>query len=211
MVLSIGERIKGFLFSPSETFDTSKEDTIGDAFKYFIVILLIPAVLVAILGAVFFSLILGMFGEYLPPDALPLAEIGPWLAVIPVVLFIAVLVGGIIGAFIDGLWIHLWVYIVGGREGVGQTIKAVMYGATPYCLLGWIPIVNIIAEIWMIVVAILGVRQLHEISTGKAVLAVILAIIIPAIIIGAIFASVMSTMPQGSMCTWPGGSGLGGI
>jgi hypothetical protein len=151
-------------------------------------------VIVAIIGGVGFSLILGMFGEYLPPETLSLAAMGPLLAV---VLFIAVLVGGIIGAFIDGLWIHLWVYIVGGRKGVGQTIKAVMYGATPYCLLGWIPIVNFIAEIWMIVVAILGVRQLHELSTGKAVLAVIIAIIIPAIIIGAIFAAFMATMPKG--------------
>ncbi len=208
MVLSIGERIRGFLFSPSETFDTSKEDTIGDAFKYYVVILLILAVIVAIIGAVGFSLILGMFSQYLPPETLSLAAMGPLLAV---VLFIVVLVGGIIGVFIDGLWIHLWVYIVGGRKGVGQTIKAVMYGATPYCLLGWIPIVNFIAEIWMIVVAILGVRQLHEISTGKAVLAVILAIIIPAIIIVAIVASVMSALPQGPMCTWPGGPGLGGI
>ncbi|RCV62954.1 hypothetical protein C5S53_16335 [Methanophagales archaeon] len=200
MVLSIGERIRGFLFSPSETFDASKEDTIGDALKYFAVILLIPAVLVAIIVAVGFSLILGMFSQYLPPETLSLAAMGPLLAV---VFFIAVLVGGIIGAFIDGLWLHLWVYIVGGRKGVGQTIKAVMYGATPYCLLGWIPIVNLIAEIWMIVVEILGLRQLHEIATGKAVLAVIIAILIPVIIIVAIFASVMSTMPQGPMCTWP--------
>nr|QNO58309.1 hypothetical protein IGEJHNFM_00025 [Methanosarcinales archaeon ANME-1 ERB7] len=208
MVLSIGERIKGFLFSPSETFDASKEDSLGDAFKYYIVILLILAVLVAIIGAVAFQLIWGRFAAFLPPDAPSLAGMGPLLAV---AIFIAVLVGGIIGAFIDGLWIHLWVYIVGGRNGVGQTIKAVLYGATPYCLLGWIPIVNFIAEIWMIIVAILGVRQLHEISTGKAVLAVILAIIIPAIIIGAIIASVMSAMPQGPMCTWPKGPGLGGI
>jgi len=208
MVLSIGERIKGFLFSPSETFDASKEDSLGDAFKYYIVILLILAVLVAIVGAVAFQLIWGTFAASLPPDALSLAGMGPLLAV---VIFIAVLVGGIIGAFIDGLWIHLWVYIVGGRKGVGQTIKAVLYGATPYCILGWIPIVNFIAEIWMIIVAIIGVRQLHELSTGKAVLAVILAIIIPAIIIGVIFASVMSAMPQGPMCTWPKGPGLGGI
>ena len=185
------------MFSPSETFDASKEDSLGDAFKYYVVILLVLAVLVAIIGAVAFQLIWGMFAAFLPPGAPSLAEIGPLLAVIPVLLFVLVLVGGIIGAFIDGLWIHLWVYIVGGRKGVGQTIKAVLYGATPYCLLGWIPIVNFIAEIWMIIVAILGVRQLHELSTGKAVLAVILAIIIPAIIIGAIFAAFMATMPKG--------------
>ncbi len=197
MVLSIGERIKGFLFSPSKTFDASKEDSLGDAFKYYVVILLVLAVLVAIIGAVAFQLIWGMFATFLPPDAPSLAEIGPLLAVIPVLLFVVVLVGGIIGAFIDGLWIHLWVYIVGGRKGVGQTIKAVLYGATPYCLLGWIPIVNFIAEIWMIIVAILGVRQLHELSTGKAVLAVVIAIAIPLIIYIAIIAAFMASIPKG--------------
>jgi len=197
MVLSIRERITGFLFSPSETFDASKEDSLGDAFKYYVVILLVLAVLVAIIGAVAFQLIWGMFAAFLPPDAPSLAEIGPLLAVLPVLLFVLVLVGGIIGAFIDGLWIHLWVYIVGGRKGVGQTIKAVLYGATPYCLLGWIPIVNFIAEIWMIIVAILGVRQLHELSTGKAVLAVVIAIAIPLIIYIAIIAAFMASIPKG--------------
>jgi hypothetical protein len=197
MVLSVRERIRGFLFSPSETFDASKEDSLGDAFKYYVVILLVLAVLVAIIGAVAFQLIWGMVATFLPPDAPSLAEIGPLLAVLPVILFVLVLVVGIIGAFIDGLWIHLWVYIVGGRKGVGQTIKAVLYGATPYCLLGWIPIVNFIAEIWMIIVAILGVRQLHELSTGKAVLAVVIAIAIPLIIYIAIIATFMASIPKG--------------
>ncbi|NAS89185.1 hypothetical protein C4E24_05545 [ANME-1 cluster archaeon AG-394-G21] len=197
MVLSIRERIRGFLFSPSETFDASKEDTIGDAFKYFIVILAIYAVLSAIIGAVAFQWILGMSSEFLPPGALPLevqqlgAAMGPLFAV---VLFLGVLVSGIIEAFIIGLWSHLWVYLIGGRNGIGQTIKAVMYGMTPSCLVGWIPIVSIIAGIWTLIVGIVGIRQLHKLSTGKAVLAVILAIIIPAIIIGAIFAAFMATM-----------------
>ena len=48
--------------------------------------------------------------------------------------------------------------------------------------------------IWALIAVIIGVRQLHEISTGNAVLAIIIAIsipaiIIPAIIIGAIFAA----------------------
>jgi hypothetical protein len=197
MVLSVRERIRGFLFSPSETFDASKEDSLGDAFKYYVVILLVLAVLLAIIGAVTFQLIWGMVATFLPPDAPSLAEIGPLLAVLPVLLFVLLLVVGIIGAFIDGLWIHLWVYIVGGRKGIGQTIKAVLYGATPYCLLGWIPIVNVIAEIWKIIVTILGVRQLHELSTGKAVLAVVIAIAIPLIIYIAIIATFMASIPKG--------------
>jgi hypothetical protein len=175
MALSIVERIKGFLLSPSGTFDTSKEDTLGDAFKYFVIILAIYAVLVAIIAAVAFALIGGMFGMFGVPRM-------PFRAV---AVLIGALVGGIIGVFIFGLWLHLWVYLVGGRNGLEQTIKAVMYGATPGLLLGWIPIFNVIAWIWALIVSIIGVRQLHGLSTGKAVLAVIIALIIPAIIIGA--------------------------
>jgi hypothetical protein len=207
MVLSIGERIKGFLFSPSKTFDASKEDTIGDAFKYFVVILAIFAVIIAVLIAVLFSLFSEMFGKPGIPVMPFKAAMGPLLAV---GFFIFVLVGGIIGVFIDGLWLHLWVYVVGGRNGVGQTIKAVMYGATPSYLLGWIPIVGIIAGIWTLIVGIIGVRQLHELSTGKAVLAVILAIIIPAIIIGTIFAAFMPPIPR-PMFPGPKGPGFGGF
>ncbi len=207
MVLSIGERIKGFLFSPSKTFDNSKEDTIGDALKYFVVILAIFAVLLAIIAAVAFSVICRFYGAFLPPNALPIAGMGPLLAV---GVFIVVLVGGIIGVFIDGLWLHIWVYLVGGRNGVGQTIKAVMYGATPSYLLGWIPIVNCIALVWTLIVGIIGIRQLHELSTGKAVLAVIIAIAIPLIIYAVILSAFIATMP-GPMFPGPKGPGFGGF
>jgi hypothetical protein len=182
MTLSIVERMKGFLLSPSKTFDTSKEDTLGDAFKYFVVILVIYAVLVAIIAAVAFALFGGMFGMFGVPWMPFRAAMGPLVAV---AVLIGALVVGIIGVFIRGLWIHLWVYLVGGRNGLEQTIKAVMYGDTPVLLLGWIPIFNVIAGIWTLIVSIIGIRQLHGLSTGKAVLAVIIAIIIPAIIIGA--------------------------
>ncbi len=206
MVLSIGERIKGFLFSPSDTFDNSKEDTIGDAFKYFVVILLIPAVLIAIIAAVAFSFFAGMLGMFGVPMMPFGAAMGPLLAV---GAFIGILVGGIIGVFIGGLWLHIWVYLVGGREGIEQTIKVVMYGATPSFLLGWIPIVGFIAGIWALIVEIIGIRQLQELSTGKAVLAVIIAIAIPLIIYVAIIAAFMATMP-GPGFPGPRGPGFGG-
>lgn len=186
----LGERIKGFLFSPSKTFDASKEDTLGDAFKYFVLLLAIYAVLFAIMVLVAFSAMSWMVG---PWTAMLGLVAGPTLAII---MFVLLIIGGITGVFINGLWTHIWVYVVGGRGGVVQTIKAVMYGETPGCLLGWIPVVNIIASIWALIVEIVGIRQLHALSTGKAVLAVILAIIIPAIIIGAIIAAFIATMPR---------------
>jgi hypothetical protein len=193
MVLSIGERIKGFLFSPSETFDASRGDTLGDAFKYFVVILVIYALLVAIIVAGVFLLFADILATF-SVRGLPFgAAAGPLVAV---GFFLVAIVVGIIGVFISGLWLHIWVYLVGGRNGVEQTIKAVMYGETPSLILGWIPIINLIAWIWALIVGIIGIRQLHWLSTGKAVLAVILAIVIPLIIYAAIAFTFMPLMPE---------------
>ncbi len=206
MVLSIVERIKGFLFRPSDTFDDSKDDTLGDAFKYYVVILAISAVLSAIIAAVAFSVIVGMGG----PIAAVMIPFGAGTGALAAIgVFGVTIAVGIIGIFIGGVWLHIWVYVVGGRNGLTQTIKAVTYGMTPSLLLGWIPIVSIIAGIWALIVEIIGIRQLHELSTGKAVLAVIIAIIIPAIIIGALLAAFIVSMP-GLLSQGPGGPGFGG-
>ncbi|MEA3488578.1 MAG: YIP1 family protein, partial [Euryarchaeota archaeon] len=209
MVLSIVERIKGFLFSPSDTFDNSREDTLGDALKYFIVLLAIYAVLLAIIAAVAFSVIVGMMG----PLGAAMVPFGAGTGALAAIgAFIGAIIGGIIGIFIGGLWLHLWVYVVGGRNGFTQTIKAVTYGMTPSLLLGWIPGVNIIAAIWALIVEIIGIRQLHELSTGKAVLAVIIAIAIP-VIIGIVFIVLIATFTVSMsemMSQGPSGPGFGG-
>ena len=200
----IVEKIKGFLFSPSETFDASKEDTLGDAFKYYIILLLIFALFSAVIAVVVFSLFAGFFGRMLPgfmPALLALAGAGAAVAFIAV--FIYMLIAGAIGVLIGGLWLHIWVYLMGGRKGLTQTFKALMYGATPSLLLGWIPFINFLASIWALIVEIIGIRQLHEISTGRAVAAVILAIIIPLIV------SLVILLPA-MMPTMPYGHGIGG-
>jgi len=195
MVLSIEERIKGFLFSPSETFDASKEDTLGDSLTYFVVVLAIFAAIFgtfyAIYLAAFLPVITRIIASIPGTTSMPpfMAAMGPLIGLLFFVLFfVSILVVGIIAAFIGGLWTHIWVYLVGGRRGVAQTIKAVMYGSTPSFLLT--PILP-----WALIVQVIGIRQLQELSTGRAILALILAIIIPAIIIGAIFAAYIPTMP----------------
>ena len=220
------EKIKGFLFSPSETFDASKEDTLGDAFKYYIILLLIPALLSALIAAGVFLLFPESFGIMF--RSMPIIAIA---GVVAAVEFIAVLILGTIGVIIGGLWLHIWVYIMGGRKGLTQTFKASMYGETPYLLLCRIPDIlaviwlylvigempssvtpssvtsllsaiwalNIIIgikyliPIWALIVTIFGIRQLHEISTGRAVAAVIPLVVWFVILLPAM----MPTMPYG--------------
>nr|QNO54564.1 hypothetical protein KENJCFKB_00024 [Methanosarcinales archaeon ANME-1 ERB7] len=155
LMSSVVERIRGFLVSPIKTFDASKDDTFGNAAVYFITILAISAVLSGITGWLVFQHGVAM-----------------------IVMIVLVFVLGILGVFIVGLWIHIWVYLFGGRKGVTQTLKALMYGATPNCLLGWIPIAGIFTVLWTLILQIVGIRQLHELSTKRAVLAVILAMVL---------------------------------
>lgn len=100
-----------------------------------------------------------------------------------VVLFVIMMVFGIIGVFISGAIVHIGVLIVGGKKGITQTIKAVMYGSTPGMLLGWIPIIGGLAGIWSLVLEILGIRQLQEVTTGRAIIAVIIPLVIIVILI----------------------------
>ncbi len=197
MVLSIVARVKGFLFSPSQTFDASKDNTLGDAFTYFLIILAIYAILMAIIATVAFSFISDMMKMLgVPMTTMLDPALGP---LVGIALFIVALIVGIIVIFIGGLWLHLWVYLLGGRNGVVQTLKAGFYGSTPYLILGWIllliPLINVIAIIWGLSVAVIGIRQLHGFSTGRAVLAMILAIIVPAILLSMLLLAFMPLMP----------------
>ncbi len=181
------EKVKGFLFEPSKTFDATKGENLDEAIKYYAIIAAIYsaifAVLLAFMGTIFGSM---MGGRNL--GMLMGAGAGAGGAIIFFVFFMILV---IIGAFIGGAILHIFVYIVGGRKGIAQTIKAVMYGSTPGLLLGWIPIIGFIAGIWSLVIEILGIRQLHELTTGKEVLAVVLLIIV-AVVLTIILAAVIA-------------------
>ena len=88
--------------------------------------------------------------------------------------FIYILIGGLIAILGISLLTHIWVYILGGKKEVGQTIKSMAYGSTPLLLLGWVPFLGVAFVIWSMVVSIIGIRQLHEVSMERAVAAFIL-------------------------------------
>ncbi|HDN90900.1 MAG TPA: hypothetical protein ENG56_00895, partial [Candidatus Aenigmarchaeota archaeon] len=133
--MSLGEKVKGFLFNPTDAFNAVKAEDLGEAFKYFLILLLIFSIL--------FSIIVGIIGTtmtfpWATPASLPLGiTAGGPLAVI--LFFISAFVGGLIAVIVGSLWLHIWVYLVGGRKGLTQTMKAVMYSCTPTFVIGWIP------------------------------------------------------------------------
>ena len=177
--IGFGERVKGFLLSPVETFQKVKDEDLGPLMKYFVVLTLIFSILMAVIMIGLSSAMLSILPVKLPFMAGTAAG-----GLAAVVTFITLLISLLIGLFIVAAIVHIFVYLLGGRKGYTQTVKAMGYGMTPSLLLGWIPFLNIIVGIWALIVEIIGIRELQEMSTGKAVLAVILPGIIIGIIVG---------------------------
>ena len=190
MEISYVDKIKGFLFNPVETLIAHRDEALEDAFKYLIVLIAI--------FAVFEAIVISLFRAMTP--------VFPGLSAI--ILFLVSIVFGIIGGLamvvIGGAILHLFVVIVGGRRGLSATIKAVIYAATPAILFGWIPVAGFVALIWSLVLEVLAIRELHEISTGRAVFAVVIpfAILVILVILAAAF-FMIATVTTGQVIAGP--------
>jgi hypothetical protein len=186
MIPGIILKAMNFLTHPLEAFKKSREDDMRSVIRFYFGFLLVNAVLTALVSLTGF----GFFG--LIRRSLYFHH--------PVIIFFLVLLGGIIGAPLVSAWLHLWVYIVGGRKGFSQTLKSVMYGSTPVLLLSWIPLIGIIFYLWSMILTIFGIHELHDIEGDQAAFAVIVATVIIVVIIVLLIArlflaGVLTNMP----------------
>jgi hypothetical protein len=186
--LSFWRKVKGFLGAPANTFDSVEAESLGSALRFFAVWAAIYAILQTV-----FSYVLG--GGILQ-------TLWEWLGLGPVVVYsfnpaafgVASLLGAFGGLFITGSWAHLFVRAFGGRKGYENTMKAFAYGNTPALMFGWIPLVGPALSIWALILDIIGIRQLQEISTGRAIGAVLLSIAALVVIVVLIVLAVVLLM-----------------
>jgi hypothetical protein len=82
-----------------------------------------------------------------------------------------------IGLFIGAGILHLLVMLIvgSGNSGFEATFRVGAY-ATVTSLVSWIPIIGWIASLYGIYLAIMGVREVHGTTTGRAALVVLLPI-----------------------------------
>jgi hypothetical protein len=165
MSQDIIDKAKGFLMDPAAAFRNAHSDDMGEALKYFAIILAINSVL---------SGLMVMVGLGASVDV---AGMGVGVAG-GIAAIIANFIGGIIGLFICGFIVHIFVALIIGGNGIGQTINAMIYGATPAMLFSWIPFIGILAALWSLALYVIGIRELHDTTTGKAAIAVLLPVII---------------------------------
>ena len=184
--MGLVDKIWGFLRRPATTFRAVKEEGLGDALKYALICLVIFGALTGIV------LVLWGTGQLFESESDSVWLTGEPLLLIPIIIGLSI-VGGMLLIFIGGAWTHLWAYLLGRRQGCSyrQTLKALIYGATPIYLVGWVPflaeraggLLGVLVSIWALVLTIIGLRELHGITTGRAVGVSILAIVIPTFVI----------------------------
>jgi hypothetical protein len=89
-------------------------------------------------------------------------------------------IGAAIGLFIGAGILHLLVMLIVGSRNAGYegTFRVGAYSAVT-TLVSWIPIIGWIASLYGIYLAIVGIREVHNTTTGKAALVVL----IPAVVV----------------------------
>jgi hypothetical protein len=182
------EQARGFILNPVETFRNTRGDDLGEAIKYYAVILAVYAVLTGLMAMVGFGASVDIPGF---AGAFGTIGIGTAIGII-----IATFVGEIIGLLVISLIIHVLVALLIGGNGIEATVRALAYASTPSMLFGWIPFIGLLAFVWTVILSVIGIRECHETTTGRAAVAVILPVVALAVlfvlVIAAIFAVVIA-------------------
>lgn len=169
------ENIRGIIFHPQETFERFKTSTLSKAYQHYVLLLICNSVLMGIISLI--SALISFTAYQAQLEMVPV--IGPvlmnelalfkpfflnWSLLLIYLWFILLM----ILIFLKGFFLHLFVLLLGGEQGVSKTLIAILYAATPLMLLGWIPYIGIIGLIWSVALCIVGIKVFQEFSWGKA-------------------------------------------
>lgn len=121
--------------------------------------------------------------------------------------FIGGLIGGLIGVFLLGAFIHIFVYLLGGRNGIGNTISVYQYATviSPItALLAFVPLIGQLASllvgIYGLFIQVKGLEEFQDLSTGRALIAALIPVVL---IVGLVFASMAALFATQSMMQTP--------
>ena len=209
MLDALVKTVMGFLMSPVEAFKQVGGKTLGAAYQYYAMLVLIFSILFGfvtlIMGAVMLNTLvqqvsmIPLIGRLISVE---LAKFGTFIATSQLFVVYLVFLALLFGVFFVGLFLHVFVVLMDGKKSVKETLKTTMFAATPALLLGWIPFIGILGGIWSFVLLILGFRDNNGLSLEKSVIAAILPVvlwwillILGATMISSFFGALQSLVP----------------
>lgn len=169
------QKVSGIFFRSADTFRNLEEERLGAALIHFLKL------------SALFSLLMTATLYTLP--GIPIARRWSLAAQVfqPQDLFVVLLAATIIIPLVIGVWLHVWVYLFGGRRGIGQTLKAALYSYTPFYIIAWIPVIGLFGgAVSTLYPQYVGIRELHHVTSRRAAGAVCAAAFVPVIALFAV-------------------------
>ena len=87
-----------------------------------------------------------------------------------------------ISLFLAALLLLVCAKIVGGTGNYEGTFRLAAY-ANIVNIIGWIPIISVLGSIYGLIITVLGMKEIHKLTTAKAIIAVGIAIAIVFVIV----------------------------
>ena len=106
---------------------------------------------------------------------------------------VGAVIGGIVGLFIGGIILFVFFKIFGGSGGYEGTVRILSYSSAAQ-VFAWIPVIGWIISLYGIWLNIVGGKHVHNLTTVKSAVAVLLPIIILAVIIAMLMAVIVATV-----------------
>jgi len=187
---------KKVITSPSEFYKSMpKEGGYGEPLKFalvnFIVLGIGSAIISILYSVIGFNL---MNNAFRMGDSATMATGFTIIGAISDIIMTPIL--GIIGLFIVGAILFVLFKIVGGSGSYEGTVRILSYSSA-VSLLAWIPLVGIFAGLYGLYLDIVGGKFVHNISTARSAIAVLIPIVL-LIILVVILAVVICTFGVGT-------------
>jgi hypothetical protein len=169
---SLLDTLKGVLLDPTRTFAQARRGVgIGPAVLYALLLGTIGGA-AAVLWSFLTQGIFGAESAALPDELRFLSSFTePGLGQL-----LMVPIGAVIGLFVWGGIVHAILAMLGaGGGGFESTLRGIAFSNGSVAVLQLVPVVGgMIAGIWGLVIQIMALKELHQTTSGKAVLAVLL-------------------------------------
>ncbi len=179
-------KMEKMLLDPEKFFEKIAKEKTSEAWTYLAYWALLPA-LVAAISMGFLGVSLGGYIQmplWLANLALPSAGlIGVALGI---ATGIAIYAGLFIGLFVTAIVAHAIAVLLKGRGKFDDTLKAIIYGASPFYAFGWLPIFGVLFGMYSVIIQVPAFRKLHRTKFVTAVMIVLGTLFLTGVLSGII-------------------------
>ncbi len=174
---AVFETVKGVLLEPTRTFAEMKTEGGLSAPITYALILGSIGIIIGLIWQGLFSSVLSTIGVARSEE---LAGFAVFSTILRIIFIILAPLFVVVGLFISSGICHLCLMVVGGaNKSFETTFRVFAYASGSVALIQLVPICGgLIAGIWVSICEIIGLREAHETTTGRAILAMLLPTIV---------------------------------